>query len=126
MADLAETWNVNIKSDNFYNHKYNNPVQHKKSQPANKIVLVNEKQLFEGIVAGFGVAMSSIILFKSGLTTKAFKRVSYDWLEVKVILGIMLGWMVVWCFRKTSNVFYDKYIAVNGRKNPYEIAITRY
>ena len=126
MADLAETWNVNIKSDNFYNHKYNNPVQYQKSQPTNKIVLVNEKQLFEGIVAGFCVAMSSIILFKSGLTTKAFKRVSYDWLEVKVILGIMLGWMVVWCFRKTSNVFYDKYVAVNGRKNPYEIAITRY
>tara|TARA_Y100000741_G_C18144171_1_gene514413 strand:- start:208 stop:621 length:414 start_codon:yes stop_codon:yes gene_type:complete len=137
MADLAETWNVNIKSDNFYNHKYNNHAheqsryfvnnyEHQKLQPKNRIVLVNEKQLFEGIVAGFSVAMSSIILFKSGLTTKAFRRVSYDWLEVKVILGIMFGWMVVWCFRKTSNVFYDKYIAVNGRKNPYEIAINRY
>ena len=127
MADLAETWNVNIKSDNFINYKYNNPAhEYQNLQPKNRIVLVTEKQLFEGIVAGFSVAMSSIILFKSGLTTKAFKRVSYDWLEVKVILGIMLGWMIVWCFRKTSNVFYDKYVAVNGRKNPYEIAITRY
>jgi hypothetical protein len=132
MADFSAKWNVNVNADD-YNHTYKPAHElarghmHSHTQgPAHeqhKIVLVNEKQLFEGIVAGFCVAMSSIILFKSGLTTKAFKRVTYDWLEVKVILGIMLGWMIVWCFRKTSNVFYDRYIGVYGRDNPYEIAI---
>jgi hypothetical protein len=137
MTNLSESWNVNVNSDNFYNHKYNNPAHEQSrlhinnhmnqySQRRNKIVLVNEKQLFEGIIAGFCVAMSSVILFKSGLSTKAFKRVTYDWLEVKVILGIMLGWMIVWCFRKTSNVFYDRYVGVYGRNNPYEIAINVY
>ena len=136
MTNLDARWNVNVKADDNYDNIYDMPA-HEKSRPdiygyrdkhtlrQHKIVLVNEGQLFEGIVAGFCVAMSSIILFKSGLTTKAFKRVNYDWLEVKVVLGIMLGWMIVWCFRKTSNVFYDKYIAVNGRTNPYEIAIYR-
>ena len=133
MTNLSESWNVNVNADDYYNHTYkpaheqsrlhiNNHRKHH-SQRRNKIVLVNEKQLFEGIIAGFCVAMSSIILFKSGLSTKAFKRVTYDWLEVKVVLGIMLGWMIVWCFRKTSNVFYDRYVGVYGRDNPYEIAI---
>jgi hypothetical protein len=122
MAILGAKWNVNVKADDYYNHAYNKPT-HKHVQNQHKIVFVNEKQLFEGIVAGVCVAASSIILFKSGLTTKAFKRVTYDWLELKVVLGIIFGWMVVWCFRKTSNVLYDRYVAVNGRTNPYEISI---
>lgn len=92
-------------------------------QKNKKIVLVSEKHLFEGVVAGLAVAFSSIVLFKSGLTTKAFKRVHYDWLEVKVIIGIMLGWMFVWILRKSSNVVYERYIAPNGRRNPIEISI---
>lgn len=88
-----------------------------------KIVFVSEKHLFEGVVAGLAVAFSSIILFKSGLTTKAFKRVHYDWLEVKVVIGIMFGWMFVWIIRKSSNVVYDHYVAANGRINPIEISI---
>ena len=135
MADLSAKWNVNVNADD-YNHTYNKPAHelsrghmhnhtHGPAHEQHKIVLVNEKQLFEGIVAGFCVAMSSIILFKSGLSAKAFKRVTYDWLEVKVVLGIMLGWMIVWCFRKTSNVFYDRYVGVYRRDNPYEIAIHR-
>ena len=136
MSNLPETMNVNINGNSDNNYFYNRHM-HEQPRPRmygftklksnqHKIVLVNEKQLFEGIVAGFWVAMISIILFKGGLTTKAFQRVNYDWLEVKVIIGIMFGWMVVWCFRKTSNVFYDKYVAANGIKNPYEIAIYRY
>ena len=88
-----------------------------------KIVLVSEKHLFEGVVAGLAVAFSSILLFKSGLTTKAFKRVHYDWTEIKVIVGIMLGWIFVWVLRKSSNVIYDHYVAAYGRKNPIEISI---
>ena len=124
MDNLGAKWNVNVTADDYYNHAYNKPAHEQyRVQNLHKIVLVNEKQLLEGIVAGFWVAISSIILFKSGLTTKAFKRVTYDWLEVKVILGIMLGWLVVWCFRKTFNVFYDHYVSAHGRENPYEIVL---
>ena len=110
-----------MSADIFEN--YNENREHREKQ---KIVLVSEKLLFEGVVAGLGVAMSSILLFRSGLTTKAFKRVSYDWLEFKVILGIMLCWIIVWCFRKTSNVLYDHYVATYGRDKPIEISINTY
>ena len=109
--------NADIFEYNSKNH------EHRDKQ---KIVLVSEKLLFEGVVAGFGVAMSSILLFRWGLTTKAFKRVSYDWLEFKVILGVMLSWIIVWCFRKTSNVLYDRYVAAYGRDKPIEISINTY
>ena len=128
---LKKIQNVNIEGYN--NYFYNKPM-HEQSRHGvynysiekpkqNRLVLVNEKQLFEGLVGGICFAFSSIILFKSGLTTKAFKRVNYDWLEVKVLFGIVISWIFVWCVRKTSNVIYDNYISANGRKNPYVIAI---
>ena len=110
-----------MNADIFENYKENREHREK-----HKIVLVSEKQLFEGVVAGFGVAMSSVLLFRSGLTTKAFKRVSYDWLEFKVILGIMLCWLIVWCFRKSSNVLYDYYVAKYTRDKPIDIFINTY
>ena len=110
-----------MNADIFAN--YNENHEHREKQ---KIVLVSEKQLFEGVVSGFGVAMSSILLFRSGLTTKAFKRVSYDWLEFKVILAITLCWIIVWCARKISNVLYDRYVAAYGRDKPIEISINTY
>ena len=137
MVNLAKKQSINIKGYNasnyFYNrpmheqshhhtHRYNNDI-HTRTQ--HKIVLVTEKQLFEGLVGGVCFAITSILLFKSGLTAKAFKRVNYDWLEVKVIFGIVVCWIFVWCVRKTSNVLHDHYVSVYGRKNPYEIAINR-
>lgn len=106
---------------NFYDHNNINNID--KSKPR-KIVLVSEKHLFEGLVGGLSFALTSILLFKSGLTTKAFKRIHYDWMEVKVIFGIVFAWIFVWSVRKMSNVIYDNYIAVNTRRKPYEIAIS--
>jgi hypothetical protein len=134
MVNLAKKQSINIKGYNESNYFYNRPMHeqshhayrynndiHRRTQ--RKIVLVTEKQLFEGLVGGVCFAITSILLFKSGLTAKAFKRVNYDWLEVKVIFGIVVGWIFVWSVRKMSNVLYDHYVTVNGRKNPYEIAI---
>lgn len=135
---INNKWNVNVNAEDDYNSHYNLPA-YKMSRPDiygytnsnitskkhHKIVLVSEKQLFEGLVGGITFLMTSILLFKSGLTTKAFKRVDYHWFEVKVIFGIIIGWIFVWIARKISNVMYDLYKNAYGRPDPYEIAIHR-
>jgi predicted membrane channel-forming protein YqfA (hemolysin III family) len=88
-----------------------------------KVVLVSERQIVEGIVAGLFVGISSIVLMKLGYTTKVFRRLDFDKEEAVVLFFIALGWLIVWCFRKASNTLYDEYLERDGNK--MEIAYTK-
>ena len=59
-----------------------------------KILLIDDNQIIEGIIGGFGTAFSSIL----------FKR----YLKISMFLAIVLAWMLTWFLRKVIvNVYTD-------------------
>ena len=82
-----------------------------------KIILVSEKQLFEGLIAGIFVAFFSILHLKIGFSVKVFEKIDFDLTEFMVFLALVISWIIIWSFRKTSNVIYDEYLdSANRRK----------
>jgi len=60
-----------------------------------KILLIDDAQIIEGIIGGFGTAFSSIL----------FKR----YLKLSMFLAIFLAWMITWFLRKIIINLYNEF-----------------
>jgi hypothetical protein len=60
-----------------------------------QILLIDDTQIIEGIIGGFGTAFSSLL----------FKR----YLKVSMFLAIVLAWMLTWFLRKIIVNVYSEY-----------------